>query len=320
MWQEIIIIVISFIVMAWSSDLFVDAAVAISYHLQMPKVIIGTVLVGFTTAVPELLVSLDAAIHQASGIAIGNALGSYVINISLVLGVTAIVRPIQVSLPILQREVPVMAIALAIAFFLMHDGYFYPADGYILLGCLLVTVSVGTYVILRARARHQEPRIALAVKYSPMVAWLYLLIGLFLLIASARSLTTASVDLAHFFGVSDLIIGLTIVAIGTSLPELAASIAGVKKGEDDIAIGNVIGSNILGLFAVLAMPALFSPGQLDPLILQRDFAYMALTTAAFWIACYCFDGDILRINKREGWCGVLLFLGYILLLYAFPGS
>jgi cation:H+ antiporter len=108
------------------------------------------------------------------------------------------------------------------------------------------------------------------------------------------------------------------VAIGTSLPELAASIAGVKKGEDDIAIGNVIGSNVLGLFAVLAMPAIFSPGTLDPLILQRDFSYMALTTIAFWMACYCFDGAVLRINKREGWVGVLLFVGYIATLYYFP--
>lgn len=319
MWQEILIIMMSFVVMAWSSDLFVDAAVAISYHFRMPKVIIGTVLVGFTTAVPELLVSLDAAIHQARGIAIGNALGSYVINIALVLGVTAIIQPIQVSKAILRREVPVMAAALVIAYCLMQDGYFSPFDGYILLALLLLTLIAGTYVILRARAEQQTLSPAITVKYSPAMAWLYLTIGLLLLIASARCLTNASIDLAHLFGVSDLIIGLTIVAIGTSLPELAASIAGVKKGEDDIAIGNVIGSNILGLFAVLAMPAIFSPGQFEPLILQRDFGYMTLTTIGFWIACYSFDGDILRINKREGWAGVTLFLGYIILLYYVPG-
>lgn len=320
MWQEILTIIVSFIVMAWSSDLFVDAAVAISYHLRMPKVIIGTVLVGFTTAVPELLVSLDAALHQASGIAIGNALGSYVINIALVLGITAIVRPIKVSKAILQREVPVMALALLIAYVLMQDGYFSPLDGYILLTCLLVTMVVGTYVIYRARAAQKAPSLTIAVQYNTRTAWLYLAVGLILLVASARFLTSASVDLAHLFGVSDLIIGLTIVAIGTSLPELAASIAGVKKGEDDIAIGNVIGSNILGLFAVLAMPAIFSPGPLEPLILQRDFAYMAITTAGFWVACCCFDGEVLRINKREGCLGVALFIGYIALLYAFPGG
>ena len=157
------------------------------------------------------------------------------------------------------------------------------------------------------------------IKYSHAKAWLYLVIGLLLLIVSARILTNSSVSLAHYFGVSDLVIGLTIVAIGTSLPELAASIAGVRKGEDDIAIGNVIGSNVLGLFAVLAMPALFSPGNVSKIIIYRDFAFMAFTTLAFWLACICFDGDKLLINRREGTLGIFIFLVYIILLYSIPG-
>ncbi|MEE3003391.1 MAG: calcium/sodium antiporter [Pseudomonadota bacterium] len=319
MWYDLTIILISFAVMAWSSDLFVDAAIAIADHLHMPKVIIGTVLVGFTTAVPELLVSLDAALNNASGIAIGNALGSYTINIALVLGITAIICPIKVSKSILQREVPVMALSLVISFMLMLDGYFGITDGLILLICLIVTVITFTIIVLRASKSDILQKAKIDIKYSHAKAWLYLVIGLLLLIFSARILTNSSVSLAHYFGVSDLVIGLTIVAIGTSLPELAASIAGVRKGEDDIAIGNVIGSNVLGLFAVLAMPALFSPGSVSQIIIYRDFAFMAFTTLAFWLACYCFDGDKLLINRREGALGVLIFLVYIALLYTIPG-
>ena len=143
--------------------------------------------------------------------------------------------------------------------------------------------------------------------------------GLLLLIFSARLLTDSAVSLAQYFGVSDLLIGLTIVAIGTSLPELAASIAGVRKGEDDIAIGNVIGSNILGMFAVLAMPAIFAPGNITNIMIYRDFAFMAITTLAFWLASYFFDGDKLLINRKEGFIGVLIFFCYIAVLYFYPG-
>ena len=129
MWYDVAIILISFLIMTWSSDLFVDAAIAIADHIKVPKIVIGTILVGFTTAVPELLVSFDAAINGSTGIAIGNALGSYIINIALVLGITAMIIPIKVAKPILQREVPVMAFSLLVAFLLFVDGYFGVVDG-----------------------------------------------------------------------------------------------------------------------------------------------------------------------------------------------
>ena len=316
MWLDLTIILISFLIMTWSSDLFVDGAIAIADHLKMPKVIIGTVLVGFTTAVPELLVSFDAAINGSSGIAIGNALGSYIINIALVLGITALIIPIKISKSILKREVPVMAFSLFIALALMSDGYFGFNDGVILLLMLLITIIAFTVIILKSNSN--KINVNVTIKYSYMASWLYLVIGLMLLIVSARMLTSSAVSLAQYFGVSDLIIGLTIVAIGTSLPELAASVAGVKKGEDDIAIGNVIGSNILGMFAVLAMPAIFSPGSVPKIMIYRDFAFMGLTTITFWIACYCFDGDKLVINRVEGLCGIFIFFIYIALLYFYP--
>ena len=148
MWYDVAIILISFLIMTWSSDLFVDAAIAIADHIKVPKIVIGTILVGFTTAVPELLVSFDAAINGSTGIAIGNALGSYIINIALVLGITAMIIPIKVAKPILQREVPVMAFSLLVAFLLFVDGYFGVVDGCILLSFLIVTVGAFTCVIL----------------------------------------------------------------------------------------------------------------------------------------------------------------------------
>ena len=220
-------------------------------------------------------------------------------------------------MPILKREVPVMAFSLIVAFLLMVNGYLGAIDGYIMLSILVVVIAIFTYVVMNADKKKIKLDIPIKYKYSH--AWGYLLIGLSLLIISARMLTSSAVALAHYFGVGDIVIGLTIVAIGTSLPELAASIVGVKKGEDDIAIGNVIGSNILGMLAVLAMPAIFSPGVIDKIIIYRDFGFMALTTILFWISCYCFDGDKMLINRREGAAGVLLFIGYVLLLYYFPG-
>lgn len=320
MWQAVIIIVVCFVLLTWSADIFVDAAVVIADYCHVPKVIIGTVLVGFATAFPELLVSFDAALHGAQGIAIGNALGSYIINIALVLGVTALIQPIHVSRGLLRQEIPVMGLALIIASSVLYDGYLSQGDGLLLLVMLaLVVMGFVIYVMRHIAQIKKNIPVKVTIKYTPTRACVYLLFMLLVMLSSARFLTSAAVDLAHFLGVSDLMIGLTIVAVGTSLPELAASIAGVKKGEDDIAIGNVIGSNILGLLGVLAMPALFSPGDLSPMIWYRDCAFMAGLTLLFWVACVYFDKGVLRINRIEGLLGVALYGVYIWLLVLFPG-
>lgn len=311
-----VILLVSLVVLVWSADIFVDGAVALASYYHMPKILIGTVLVGFLTAIPELIVSLDASVYGAKGIAIGNALGSYIINIALVLGITAIVCPIKISKGILQRELPFMTISLLVAFILMADGVLSMLDGYILLLLLLFTMILVTILIIKNKRSIMV--VDNIVKITPLQSWLLLAFGMTLMVISSRFLTDSAVAIAHLWGVSDLIIGLTIIAIGTSLPELAASVAGVMKGEDDIAIGNIIGSNILGMFAVLAMPAIFSPGSIDRVILWRDFGFMAFTTAILYLFCYMFDGNKLILNRKEGVVSILVFLLYVYVLYIFP--
>ena len=316
---DLVVILLCFTVLTWSADIFVDASIAIADHFHVPKIVIGTILVGATTAFPELLVSFDASVHGARGIAIGNALGSYVINIALVLGVTACIQPIKISSALLKKELPVMSGVVLLVCVMLSTGYLGVLFGFVLIAfftCL--ALSLMCYLKRHFSDREAKKIMRVEVKYSPSKASLYALLSLCFMLLSARFLTTSAVAVASYLGVHDLMIGLTIVAVGTSLPELAASIAGVKKGEDDIAIGNVIGSNILGLLAVLAMPALFAPGPVSQVVLLRDGGFMLAATILLWIACLFFDHGKLIINRKEGVIGVALYIIYVIVIMRFP--
>jgi cation:H+ antiporter len=317
MWMDVAIIAVSFAVMAWSSELFVRGSVAIANNYNVPKILIGTVLVGFATAIPEMMVSLDAALSQARGISIGNALGSYIINILLVLGITALVRPIMIVRSVLKRDIPLMAAAMLIAFLLLADGFLSTTDGVILLACLLIYMVFMVYYFKQHKNEHLACKID--IKCSKYRSWVYLLAGIFILTISARFITSSAIDLAKYFGISDLIIGLTVIAIGTSLPEFAASIAGAIKGEDEIAIGNVIGSNVFGILGVLAVPGIFAPGLISNMILFRDFGFMMISTAVLYIFCCCFDNKKLKLNRIEGFIFILLFMLYLLAIWFYQG-
>lgn len=316
MWMDLAIIILSFAVMTWSSELFVRGSVAIADNYNIPKILIGTVLVGFATAVPEMIVSLDAAVVGARGISIGNALGSYIINILLVLGITAIIKPITIMRSMLKRDILLMALAMIIALFLLYDGFLSSYDGALLIACLL---GYMVYVVEYFK-RHQEEKISYELEgdISKARAWVYLIAGLGVLIISARLITGAAVALAHYFGISDLIIGLTVIAVGTSLPELAASVAGALKGEDEIVIGNVVGSNIFGMLGVLAMPGIFAPGAISKIVLIRDFSFMVIATMVLYICCCYFDTDKLKLNRTEGIVFVALFILYLYVIWLKP--
>ena len=317
MWENITVIVVSFVVMTWSADLFVASAVEIADHYKVPKIIIGTVLVGFATAIPEMIVSLDAAIIGARGVSIGNALGSYIINIALVIGATALVVPIKLSAPILKKELNLMLFSMVLAFILLLNGYLSIFEGGVLLLFLLLYFVFMVYELMGKK--HKALAYNKVANYRRLTSWGGLFIAFLLLIFSARFITSSSVALALYFGVSDLLIGLTIVALGTSLPELAASISGALKGEHDIAMGNVIGSNIFGMLAVLAMPAIFAPGSVPKLLLWRDFGFMFCITLMLYVCSYCFDKDGMRINRLEGSAFIAMFLVYLVILWAYPG-
>jgi cation:H+ antiporter len=316
MWTDVAIIAISFAVMAWSSELFVRGSVAIANNYNVPKILIGTVLVGFATAIPEMMVSLDAALVHARGLSIGNALGSYIINIFLVLGITALVRPIMIVPSVLKRDIPLMGAAMLIAFLLLADGFLSVSEGMLLLSCLLIYLVFMVYYF----KQHKNEHIACKIesKCSKSRSWVYLFLGLGILTISARFITSSAIDLAQYFGISDLIIGLTIIAVGTSLPELAASITGAMKGEDEIAIGNIIGSNIFGVLGVLAIPGIFAPGTISNMILFRDFGFMIIATVVLYVFCCCFDNKKLKLNRIEGFVFILFFILYLSVIWLYP--
>ena len=268
--------------LVWSADRFVDGAAATARHLGMPLLLVGMIVVGFGTSMPEMVVSSLAALQGNPAIAFGNAYGSNIANIALILGITAIIRPIALPRQALQREIPILLAITGVAAWQAWDGQITRLDAIVLIAIFLLLMgwsireSLQTkYDSLERAVKHEEnidPPIALPR------ALFSLFIGLLLLIASSRLLVWGAVIIAKHFGVSDLIIGLTIVAIGTSLPELASSISAARKNEHDIVLGNVLGSNFFNTLLVVGIAAVIHPDTVDRALLTRDIPIMALLT------------------------------------------
>ena len=279
-------ILVGFIILIWSADLFVAGAASIAENMGLSPVIIGLTIVSLGTSAPEILVSLTAALSGAGELAIGNAIGSNIANIGLVLGVTVLVAPLLVHPSCMRVEIPTLLIVTLGAGLLLLDGDLTALDGSLMLAALLFILIQ----MIRSQSKDktlleeagEEPMPSLR----PLRAWLTFFFGLGLLIASSRLLVWGATDIAEQLGVSQLVIGLTIVAVGTSLPELAATIASALRGHTEIAVGNVIGSNLFNLLAVMAIPGLFKTMALTPMVLERDYAAMTLATLMLAIAIY----------------------------------
>jgi cation:H+ antiporter len=307
---DIAAVISGFAILVWGSDRFITGAAAIARNLGVSPLLIGLTIVGFGTSAPEVLVSTMASMQNNPGLAIGNALGSNIANIALILGITALVAPLTVQSNTLKREFPMLLAVCLLAMLLMLDGTLNRLDGLILL-IALVLVLYGM-VRIGISSRSSDP---MNVDYdaeipedmSTGMATTWFLLGLVLLLVSSRMLVWGAVNIAQAFGVSDLIIGLTIVALGTSLPELAAGITSALKNEHDIAIGNIIGSNMYNLLAVLPMPGLIAPGSFSPEIMSRDMPVMIGLTLLMFMMSYGFRRNG-RINRLEG---LLLFTAFI---------
>lgn len=306
-----------FLFLVWGADRFVVGAAATARNLGVAPLIIGLTIVGFGTSAPEMLVSAVAALQGNPGLAVGNAIGSNITNIALILGLTALIVPLSINSKLLRRELPILMAAMIAGLLLLLDGDLSRLDGVIL---LLGLVAMVIWMVRTGLAeRGGDP---LGTEFSdeiprdmPMPRALFWVgIGLLVLLASSQLLVWGAVGIAQTLGVSDLIIGLTIVALGTSLPELAASIVSALKGEHDIAVGNVIGSNLFNLLAVLGIPGLLHPLAIESAVLTRDYPIMIGLTLIFFGMAYGFRAPG-RINRLEG--GILLasYLGYQTLLY-----
>ncbi|MBN2231918.1 MAG: calcium/sodium antiporter [Deltaproteobacteria bacterium] len=303
----------------WSADRFVDGAAATARFLGMPPLLIGMVVVGFGTSAPEMLVSALAALQSNPGIALGNAYGSNISNIALILGITAMVQPISVQSRILRTELPLLAAVTLLAALQLADGSLSRFDAWVL---LIVFSALMGWSIRQGRRRGGDPlgsEIEEKLTEHPVSrgkALLRLATGLVLLVAASRMLVWGAVIIARGLGISDLVIGLTVVAVGTSLPELASSIAAARKGEHDIALGNVLGSNLFNTLAVVGIAGVIHPMSVAPEVLWRDMPAVGLLTLSLFVLGYRRDGAGGNINRREGGLLLAAYCGYnALLLY-----
>lgn len=306
-------IIVGLGLLIWSADRFVEGSASTARHFGMPPLLIGMVIVGFGTSAPEMVVSALAALQGNPGLALGNAYGSNITNIALILGLTALISPIAVHSQVLRKELPILTGLTALAAWQLWDGEITRLDAWILLGvfAVLMTWTIWQGMQKEADALGDEVAQELAANAMPIRrAVFWLVIGLVMLIVSSRILVLGAVEIAQLFGVSDLIIGLTIVAIGTSLPELASSLIAIRKGEHDIALGNVIGSNMFNTLAVVGIAGAIHPMSVGPEVLSRDVLVMAVLTVSMFVIGYGFRGPG-RINRFEGGALLACYIGYL---------
>lgn len=301
------------ILLVWSADRFVDGAAIVAKHAGMPPLLIGMIVVGFGTSAPEMVVSAMAAMAGNPDLALGNAVGSNIANTGLILGLTALIAPIIVHSKIVRKELPLL---LAIGLFtgwLLWDGALTRAESLLLLAGFFGLIGWTIISALRSRDDTLADNFSSELDAQTMSigrAIFWLVAGLALLIISSRILVWGAVSIAEALGVSNLIIGLTIVALGTSLPELAASLIAARKGEHDIAIGNVIGSNMFNLLAVIGIAGVISPMETVPAdVMVRDWPIMMGLTLLLFVMAYGFRKQG-RINRWEGLLLLLTFIAY----------
>lgn len=279
-------IIVGFIVLIYSADVFVSGAAAIAENMGMSPVIIGLTIVSMGTSAPEILVSLTATFAGAGELAVGNAIGSNIANMGLVLGVTVLVAPLILHKGTLRKEIVLLMIATVGVGLLCLDGTISRIDGWMMVATLVFILVHLTRNQVSGTSLEQEAVEEPIKHLKPPRAWLTFFMGLGLLIASSRLLVWGAVTAANGLGVSELIIGLTVVAVGTSLPELAATVASAMRGHTEIALANVVGSNLFNLLAVMAIPGILGPEHLEPAVITRDYPTMTFFTAFLVLAIY----------------------------------
>lgn len=308
-------VIIGLVLLVWSADRFVEGAAATARHFGMPSLLIGMVVVGFGTSAPEMVVSAISSFQGNPGLSLGNAYGSNITNIALILGLTSLISPITVHSQILRKELPILTAVTVLAAWQLWDSELSRFDALVLLG---VFAGLMAWTILQGMKKSDtlgdDVEKKMDTQELPLKkALLWLIIGLILLIASSRCLVWGAVQIAQGLGVSDLIIGLTIVAVGTSLPELASSIIAIRKGEHDLALGNVVGSNLFNTLAVVGIAGTIHPMSVSADVLSRDIFVMALLTIALFAIGFGFRGPG-RVNRYEGALLLSCYIGYTVYL------
>lgn len=306
-------VVAGLILLVWSAERFVGGAAATSARLGLSPLLIGMLVIGFGTSAPELVVSALAAGQGNPGLALGNAYGSNIANIGLILGLVALVSPLTVHSTIVRRELPLLGAATLLSALLMWGGVIGRLEGALLLGLLAAFIGISIVRGLKQGADPLAADTAGSLDASPMslaagLAWTA--IGLVLLVISSRLLVWGAVEIAQGLGVSDLVIGLTVVAVGTSLPELASSLSALRRREHDLVLGNVVGSNLFNTLGVVGLAAVIHPIQVGVEVLVRDWVLMAVMTLLLALFVLGGRGRPGRINRLEGAVLLLIYLAY----------
>ncbi|HHF2878094.1 TPA: calcium/sodium antiporter [Vibrio diabolicus] len=317
MLEAVALLIVGLVLLVWSADKLVFGSAAIARNVGISPLVIGMTILAMGSSAPEMMVSATAAWDGKTDTAVGNVLGSNIANIALILGITALIKPLSISSAVIRRELPLMIAVTVLAGILLwnsHLGFYEGVLLFVLFGAFLFAMLQ----ISRKEQKSgdvflddQESEIPEGVSNPKAIMWV--VIGLILLPLAASMLVDNAVIIAKYFGMSDLVIGLTIIAIGTSLPELAASLAGVLKGEDDMAVGNIIGSNVFNILAVMGIPGIINPSVLSEYAMGRDFWVMLGVSLLLVAMCL---GKSRSINRIEGAILFACFLSYQVYLFA----
>jgi len=319
---DLIELIGGFLLLVWAADRLVAGASATARNLGVSPLIIGLVIVGFGTSAPELVVSAVATVRGNYGLAVGNAIGSNIANMGLILGFTAVIYPLRLQSTTLKREYPLLLLIMLVCLYMALDLVFTRVEGFLLLAGLVAMV---TWLAHLGMQRPSTDPLAIELEAEipkdvpTRVAVFWLLISLIALPASSHFLVEGAVGIAHMLGVSDTVIGLTIVAFGTSMPELATAVTSAFRKEDDLAIGNIIGSNMFNLLGVLGIAAAIRPVYVQPMILGRDLPVMFLLTGLMFLLASDFRGPG-RIGRTAGGLLLLIFVGYQIMVWTGAGS
>ncbi|EKF73842.1 Ca2+/Na+antiporter protein [Alcanivorax hongdengensis A-11-3] len=299
--------------LVWSADKFIEGAAGTASHAGMPPLLIGMVIVGFGTSAPEMVVSALAALDGNPSLALGNAYGSNITNIALILGVVAVITPVAMNSAILKKELPILLLVTLVAGYQLIDGEISRLDAWVLIGLLAMLMGWSIYAAMTGKGDVLAGEVESDLAEHPLPlgkSLFWLIVGLVLLVVSSRMLVWGAVFIAQSLGVSDLVIGLTVVAVGTSLPELASSIAAVRKGEHDIALGNVIGSNLFNTLGVVGIAAAIKPVAVEAVALHRDWSLMTVLTVSLMVMGYGLFGRRGHITRANGVVLLLVYLAY----------
>jgi cation:H+ antiporter len=309
---NILEVIAGLVLLIWGADRFVHGAAASARNMGIAPLLIGLTVVAFATSAPEILVSVVASLRGEPGLAIGNAIGSNIVNIGLVLGCVAIVRPIQLRSATLRREMPALLAVSLLTVSLFLDQYLSQVDGLVMLTGLVIVMLWLVRLGMRSSTddpikREFEAEIPTHVR--PAIAIFWLIVGLGALLVGAELLVDGSMEVARYLGVSEVVIGITLVALGTSLPELAVSMVSALKGEYGLAIGNIVGSNIFNLLAVIGVAATIAPFQLEPTVLSLHIFVMVAFTLVLFAMTYDYDSKS-ELSRTEGAALLIAFIAY----------